>query len=326
MTRVLVTGATGVVGRLAIPRLVARGHSVTAVGRTPDRRAELVALGATAIALDMFDAAEARRALAGHDAVVNLATHMPGSLWRAILPWAWRENDRIRREGSANLVDAAISAGVSRFIQESFAPVYVDGGTRFIDEDWPQRPTAYNRTVLDAEKAAARFTSAGGAGVILRFAGFYGPDPFLRDMVRVVRRGWSPLPGGPDAYWSSVSHEDAAAAVVAALELPAGAYNVSDDEPLTRREWADALADAAGARPPRLLPPWITALGGSTMKLLSRSQRMTSRKLGSAGGWRPRFPSAREGLRAAVARLPSERGHGTRVRAGRTVPGGGRGT
>jgi nucleoside-diphosphate-sugar epimerase len=126
--RVLVTGATGVVGRLAIPQLLARGHRVTAVGRAPEKRAELTTLRADAVALDIFDAEGARRAMAGHDAVINLATHMPSSTFRMLLPWAWRENDRVRREGSAALVQAALAAGISRFIQESFAPVYEDGG------------------------------------------------------------------------------------------------------------------------------------------------------------------------------------------------------
>jgi nucleoside-diphosphate-sugar epimerase len=304
--RVLVTGATGVVGRLVLPQLLARGRRVTAVGRTAEKRAQLWALGADPIALDLCDVAAARRALAGHDAVVNLATHMPSSLLQALLPWAWRENDRVRRDGSAALVQAAIDTGVSRFVQESFAPVYEDGGDRWIDEDWPQRPTPYNRTVLDAEKSAARFAAAGGAAVVLRFAGFYGPDPFLREMIRAVQRGWAPLPGRAGAYWSSVSHEDAAAAVIAALALPSGRYNVCDDEPLTRREWADALANAAGLRPPRLLPGWIVALGGRTMELLSRSQRMTNARLKNASGWTPRWRSVRDGLRVAVRALGSD--------------------
>jgi nucleoside-diphosphate-sugar epimerase len=179
--------------------------------------------------------------------------------------------------------------------------VYDDGGARWIDEQWPQRPAPYNRTVLDAERAAARFAAGGGAGVVLRFAGFYGPDPFLRDMLDVVRRGWAPLPGPAGAYWSSVSHDDAAAAVLAALDVPAGAYNVCDDEPLTRREWADALAQGAGR--PRLMPGWLAAVGGATMELLSRSQRMTNGKLKGASGWAPRWRSARAGLRAAVGAL-----------------------
>ena len=137
----------------------------------------------------------------------------------------------------------------------------------------------------------------------MRFAGFYGADRLLRDMLDVVRRGWAPLPGPAGAYWSSVSHRDAATAVVAALALPAGAYNVCDDEPLIRREWFDALADSAGTPRPRPLPTWLGALGGKLMALLSRSQRMSNGKLKAATGWSPRWPSAREGLREAVEGL-----------------------
>jgi nucleoside-diphosphate-sugar epimerase len=306
MTRVLLTGATGVVGRLAIPMLLERGYAVTAVGRTAEKRAMLAAAGAAPLAFDLFDGKSACAAMKGHDAVINLATHMPSSVFRMLLPWAWRENDRIRREASATLVEAALLAGVPRFVQESFAPVYEDGGAAFLDERWPQRPAPYNRTVLDAERAASSFTSNGGAGVVLRFAGFYGPDAMLREAARMVRRGWGPLPGPASAYWSSVSHEDAAAAVVAALELPAGAYNVCDDELLTRREWADALADALGVPPPRLLPGWLAAIGGASVELLSRSQRMTNAKLKAATPWTPRWRSAREGLHAAIRALGEE--------------------
>ena len=92
------------------------------------------------------------------------------------LPRSWAENDRIRHTGSANLVDSAMAAGAQRFIQESFAPVYPDRGDQWITEDCPIAPTRYNRTVADAEHSAARFTESGRPGVVLRFAGFYGPD------------------------------------------------------------------------------------------------------------------------------------------------------
>lgn len=301
--RILVTGATGVVGIRAVPLLVDAGHDVTAIGRSPEKRAGLEALGARAVALDVFDRAAVRSALEGHDTVINLATHMPPSTFKMMLPSQWRENDRVRREGSAALVDAAIAAGVRCFIQESFAPVYEDGGDRWIDETWPMRPVPYNRTVLDAEGSAARFSASGATGIVLRFAGFYGPDPLLRDMVGVVKRGWSPLPGPAGAYCSWLSHEDAATAVVAALGVGAGTYNTCDDEPLTRRDWADVLASAAGAGPPRLMPRWLSSLGGKTMELLSRSLRMSNAKLKEASGWAPRWRSPREGLPAAVRAL-----------------------
>ncbi len=303
-TRVFVTGATGVVGRRVVPQLVRLGYTVVAVGRTPQKRAQLAQWGAAATALNLFDRRAVERALLDQNIVINLATHMPSSSVKMMLPWAWRENDRVRREGSAILVNAASAAGVSRFIQESFAPIYEEAGDHWIDEQSPVRPASYNRTVLDAERSAQRFTERVGTGIVLRFASFYGPDSMLlAEMAGVVRRGWSPLPGRAEAYWSSVSHDDAANAVIAALDLPSGTYNVCDDEPLTRREWVDALADALGTRHPRLIPASMAMLGGSAMRLLSRSERISNAKLRRASGWTPKWRSAREGLCEAVRRI-----------------------
>jgi len=304
---VFVTGATGVVGRRLVPLLMSAGHTVTALGRRPDQRAALERQGARAVAADLFDPKGLAAAVAGHDAIVNLATHMPASTSRLLVPGAWKENDRVRRQGSSNLVDAALGAGVARFVQESFAPVYPDRGVEWIAEDTPIQPTRYNRTVADAERSAIRFTTAGNTGVVLRFAGFYGPDsPFLIDMIRLVRRGWVPLPGKPEAFVSSVSHDDAAAAALAALALPPGAYNVSDDEPVTRREYFDTLAAALGVARPRFAPAWTFRLLGSTGELLARSERISNRKLRAASSWAPRYRSVREGWPDAVAGIEAK--------------------
>jgi nucleoside-diphosphate-sugar epimerase len=176
-------------------------------------------------------------ATAGHDAIVNLATHMPSSAWKMMFRSAWRLNDRIRREGAANVVAAALAGGIRTLIQESFALTYPDCGDRWVDEETPLEPGAYNRTVLDAERAVRRFTDAGGTGIVLRFAAFYGPDAMqVRSYIDALRMGWAALPGGPGRYISSISHDDAAAAVAAALDVPAGAYTVVDDEPVRRSE------------------------------------------------------------------------------------------
>jgi nucleoside-diphosphate-sugar epimerase len=299
---VFVTGASGVIGRRAVPLLIEAGHRVTAVGRTPEKRAMLERSGARAVDVDLFDANQLRRAVAGHEAIVNLATHMPSTTTRMMLPWEWRENDHIRRDGSALLVDAAIAEGVARFVQESFAPVYPDCGDAWIDETTPLEPVSYNRSVLDAERAADRFTASGLSGVVLRFAAFYGPDAYTtHDMADMVRRGWSPLPGKPSAFISSISHDDAARAVVSALSIPSGAYNVSDDEPVRRREYVDIVARTLGVKPPRFIPGWAVKLMGSVGALLSRSERMSNRKLRSADPrWTLRYPTVREGLPAAL--------------------------
>ena len=217
---------------------------------------------------------------------------------------SWRENDRIRTEGVANLVDAALVCGVPTFVQELFAPTYPDRGDEWIDERTALEPSDYNKTVLDAERSVARFCESKGRGVILRFAAFYGPDAMqVKAMIDALRKGWAALPGGPDRFISSISHDDAATAVVAALNAPSGAYNVVDDEPVRRAVYFGTLAQQLGLKPPRFLPAWITPLFGSVGEAMARSLRLSNRKLKSATPWAPRFPSVYEGWPAMLAQM-----------------------
>ena len=302
VVKIFVAGATGVIGRRLIPILVAEGHTVTAIARSSDKRLELARVGAKTVAADLFSPAALHGAVRGHDAVVNVATHVPHPPWKIFLRSAWAENDRIRREGSANLVDAAIAGGAARFIQESFAPVYPDGADRWIDETAPLAPTSYNRTVLDAERSARRFTESGRTGVVLRFGGFYGPDAeHLADTIRMIRKGRAPMPGDAGAFISSCHHDDAASAVAAALVVEPGAYNVVDDQPVTHREYVDSLAAALGVPPPRLPPKWAMPLFGSIGRLMGRSLRISNLRLRASSAWVPRYPSVREGWPSVLA-------------------------
>jgi nucleoside-diphosphate-sugar epimerase len=111
------------------------------------------------------------------------------------------------------------------------------------------------------------------------------------------------LPGEPDRFISSVSHDDAAAAVVAALNAPAGIYNVGDDEPVSRAVFFGSLADNLGLKPPRFLPGWTTPLFGSVGDVMSRSLRLSNRKLKQRAKWAPRFPSVREGWPGTLSQM-----------------------
>jgi nucleoside-diphosphate-sugar epimerase len=299
--KVFVAGATGVLGRRAVKLLCDTGHAVTAVARTPEKADLVERAGATAVAVGLFDPEGLRQAVVGNEVVVNLATKIP-SMGRSGLPGAWSENNRIRSEGSRNLVDAALATGAVRYVQESFAPAYPDRGEDWIDEDTPLEPAPYARTVLDAEAQTRRFTEAGGVGVVLRFGLFYGPDGIHAETIlKSARRGYAPVIGSPGAFTSSIEIDDAASAVVAALQAPAGAYNIVDDEPLTRAEFAAALARAVGRERLKMVPAWIARLGGSKTGMLMRSQRMSNRRFKDATGWSPAYPSAREGWPAVVS-------------------------
>jgi nucleoside-diphosphate-sugar epimerase len=301
--RLFMTGATGVIGRRIIPLAIDAGHQVTAISRSAQNREALRNAGATPVDADLFDVASLRRAMAGHDAVINLATHMPSSSTAMMFRWAWRTNDRIRRDGSAAIAAAARAENVGRMIQESFAPIYPDRGDDWIDETVPVAPVSYNRTILDAERSAHRFTEGGGTGVVLRFGAMYGPDALLLEMLGMIRRGWSPLPGDPDAYFSSLAQDDAATAVLAALGVPAGVYNVIEDAPMRRGDWARSLAAAAGLGAPKPLPSWMTALGGSLFRFLARSLRISNRTFREASGWAPRYPNASSAWPNVLAEL-----------------------
>jgi nucleoside-diphosphate-sugar epimerase len=288
-----------------VPALLQAGHDVTAVVRSMARARSFALRGAVVREVDLFEPDSLPAALEGHDAVINLATHIPHMSMGMLAPSAWRENDRLRQIASANLVDAALATGVRRFVQESFAPIYQDKGDEWIDERDPVSPNRYNRSVVDAERSASRFTERGGTGVILRFAAFYGPDAEqTKAMVTAVRYGWMPLLGPEYSYYSSVSHDDAAAAAVAALEVPAGIYNVGDDEPMRHRRLANTLAEALGVPSPRLPPAWTARLAGSFGQMLARSLRISNRKLRGASGWIPRYPTVREGFEAVAGVLP----------------------
>ena len=298
--KVLVFGATGVIGRRVVPLLLVEGHDVTAAGRSPERLARLARLGANSAVVDLFDRDAVARLVRGHAAVINLTTHVPPGM-RAFLPGAWKEMDHIRREGSAIVAEAVVAGGVERLVQESFGYTYPDSGSAWVDEWVPLQPSPYNRTTLDAEASARRVTEAGRVGVALRFALLYGgaEDRFTRDALKAARRGWFALPGRPDAYFSTVTHDDAARAAVAALDAPAGVYNVVDDEPLTRSALAQALGDVLSVPAPKLPPRWLASLG-PVAETIARSIRLSNRALRAATGWAPDYPSGREGWRAAA--------------------------
>ena len=153
-------------------------------------------------------------------------------------------------------------------------------------------------STLEAEAQVRRFTAAGGRGIVLRMGYFYGPEAeSTLDTLALARRGGAFLSGSADAYYPAVWVDDAATAVVAALRsAPSGVYDVVDDEPLTRRELARAIAEAAG-RPFVLRPPvWLVKMvGGRQADFMVRSHRVSNARFKAATGWAPGVPSARHG-------------------------------
>lgn len=299
--RVFVAGGTGTLGRPTVRMLVAAGHEVRALARTAERAAALRALGAEPVVADFFDLQAMTAAVAGADAVLHLATRIP-PFAKMRNPANWRDNDRLRSQGSSVLVSSAIAAKAKVYVQESITFLYQDLGDAQIFETAPIDAPQPLASARDAERETARFTARGGQGVVLRFGGFYGPEaPSTLDTVKLVRRRLFPVIGPGDHYVSSIWVDDAAAATVAALGVPAGVYNVVDDEPLPMRDYVRALTDAFGCKPARHLPLWLARLlFGRTIDVLTRSQRVNNTMFKAVTAWTPRQPSVRQGWRAVA--------------------------
>jgi nucleoside-diphosphate-sugar epimerase len=296
--RIFVAGATGVIGRRAVAQLVGAGHDVTAVARTPGRAAQLRAAGARPVEVSLFDPGALSRAVAGHDAVVNLATHIPPA-HRAARASAWAENERIRREGSRNLADAAIAAGAAVYVQESIAFLYGEHGAQWVDAaSTPIVDSPFSEAVRVAEANAARVTEAGGRGVVLRFGMFWAADSEHTGMfLAAARRGVLVDAVDPAGYAPMIDADDAAAAVVAALDAPPGVYDVTDDDPQPRREVAAALGRALGRR---LRPMPARGMVRRSAPHLTWSQRVSNRRFRDATGWAPRAARGTDIVEKAV--------------------------
>jgi nucleoside-diphosphate-sugar epimerase len=192
------TGGSGVLGRALEPLAGPAGHTVSAPSHNE---------------LDLFDAAAVARAVSGMDSVLHLATRIPPAE-RFGEPEAWEENDRLRTKAARLLVDAALEAGVATFVQPTIAFVYPEDAPA--DEDTPVAEVPPNmRSALVAERETARFAAAGRRGVVLRLGLLDGPGT-----------GHGPL---YDVYGTTLHVADAASALLAALSIPSGIYNVCRD-------------------------------------------------------------------------------------------------
>jgi nucleoside-diphosphate-sugar epimerase len=306
--KMFLTGATGAIGPATVRQLLARGHEVRAVARGDTKAALVRDLGAEPVAVDLFDAASVKDAVAGSEAVLHLATNVP-PIRRVAKKKAWATHNALRTTATEYLTQAALDAGARTFVKESITFVYPDRGDVWIDEDVPaDESIGMLAPTLEGERIALHFDGDGRAAVVLRFGLFYGPDTRHTDeALRMARRRMSTVAGKRGAYMTSVHTDDVATAVVAALDAPTGIYNVGDDEPLTRRDYLDAFRHAFGLG--RLLNPpgWLLRLmAGKASRVFTASQRCSNRRFRDATGWAPAYPSAREGWAASAATRAKE--------------------
>ena len=264
--RIFVAGATGVIGRRLVPMLVANGHRVTAMTRSADKAPAIEALGAEAAVTDVFDAERLTEAVgaARPEAVIDQLTDLPAAMNPRKAETELAGNDRIRTEGTANLVAAARGAGASAFVAQSIAFAYAYDGDGLKTEDDPLALDAawpWRRSVEAVRELETATTGTDGLrGVALRYGFVYGPgtsfDPAGGPTAEMVRKRRYPVVGRGGGVFSFVHIDDAARAAVHAVEGDAsGVFNVADDEPAPLRDWLPVYAEAIGASPPAECPP-----------------------------------------------------------------------
>jgi nucleoside-diphosphate-sugar epimerase len=307
MMRVFIAGATGAIGDRLVPQLVEKGHEVIGTSRSPEKAGRLRAGGAEAVVLDVLDPHAVREAVAAArpDAVVHQATALAGMSDFKHFDRSFAQTNRLRTEGTDALLAAARETGVGRVVAQSFAgwPYARKGGPIKTEED-PLDPTPVPtmRKTLDAIGHLEQAVVDAG-GLALRYGGLYGSPQDAQ--LELVRKRRFPIVGDGGGIWSFVHLDDAAAATVLALERGAPSiYNVVDDEPAPVREWLPALAAAIGAKPPRRVPRWLARIvaGEAGVALMTEVRGASNQKAKRELGWTPRYPSWRDGFRAAYGR------------------------
>ena len=312
--RVFVAGATGAIGRQLVPRLVAAGHEVIGMTRNRSKENLLQDLGATPVVADALDRVQVADAVtqAKPDVIVHELTAI-GALDLRHVDRDFALTNRLRTEGTDNLLSAGQASGVRRFVAQGIAGygAYDRTGSLIKTEDDPleANPVGPMRRTL----AAARYleTAVLGAvwteGVVLRYGVFYGPGTSLapgEEQFELVRKRKFPLVGNASGVWSFIHVGDAAEATVAAIESDRrGIYNVVDDDPASVNEWLPVLAQQLGAKRPMRVPRFIGRLfaGETGVVMMPEIRGASNTKAKSELGWVPQFPSWRQGFASLVS-------------------------
>ena len=280
--RIAVIGATGVLGRHLVPRLIGRGHAVCATARKEADLDRLKRLGAEAVPADIFDPVSLRAAVVNCDAAIHAATSIPTVAGKG----DWAVNDRIRREGTANLLAACRAERVRRYVQQSTAIQHITSDVRPQTEEDSIGVYDRIRSALDMEQLVA---ASALDWCIVRGGSFYGPGTGRPEGWRSQARGGVlTLPGDGNGFISLIHVADMAAAMALVAERgqPKQVYIAADDQPATYRDLLSHVCAMEGTGPP--VP------GGPVML---PSFRVSNAKL-KALGWAPGYPSYRAGLAA----------------------------
>ena len=292
--KIFVAGGSGTIGVPLVRALVSAGHNVTAMTRSPEKQSELRALGATPVLADAFDAEALRVAmlLARPEVVIHQLTALPKE-------GAKRASDieptnRLRIEGTRNLLAAAIAAGARRFIGGSFALLPGAMSSPGSGGEPGEAVRSMESQILEASRSGKI------EGIVLRYGLFYGPgNPSTVSMVRMVQRRRLPIVRGDRGQLPVIHLDDAVSATVAALDHGAvsGIYDIVDDRAVSMADIVKAIAEFSGSARPFVVPAWLPKLIAPYMtRMISVRMPLSNARARQELGWTPRYPTSRDGL------------------------------
>jgi nucleoside-diphosphate-sugar epimerase len=305
-----VAGATGVLGRNVVRRLVAKGHCVRALSRSAENENQIRKLGAEPAAGDLFDMPALAHLVEGSEAVLHLATKIPNKIRPSLRDFS--ENDRLRTEGTAKLLEAARKAGARLYLQQSIAFLAATPDARVLRDDapctLPMPPGSPAFAASKMEELVRRANEDHGlATIILRGGAFYHAESFqTRQLVAAIRKRRLPIFGSGNNIISVIHVDDMGSAVVAALERPApgATFFVVDDHPLAFKDYVNTIATQIGAKPARHWPEFLARpLLGPVMGFLPKTSfNCPNTKFKQATGWQPEYPNLSAGMKQVLGR------------------------
>lgn len=259
--KILIAGASGAIGTPFIKSAVNR-YEIFGITQTNEGAAAIKALGAQPIVLDILNRRLVSEAVEKikPDVIINMLTRLPKEYTPEAMRKAAEMDTRVRLEGGGNLHAAAEIAGVKKYIVQSAAFFY-GPGSGLADESCSFAINASPGVAASCQVNLAIenqvLHSKNVAGTALRFGFFYGPKTWFNpdgNMAEQVRQQQVPLIGSGKGIWNFVHVEDAAQAILSAIEAQPGIYNIVNDSPVEQRIWLPAFAHFIGAQP----PPHIT--------------------------------------------------------------------